>query len=86
MVAERDQAELRQREVQARNKAQFHAMATANVPQRGVPADRLPPDVLPAVAMLQAARDNEPRRRSVLEEALTKDSDLVYHRIDREES
>jgi hypothetical protein len=69
LFAERAEAKRRQREVQDRNEAQLHAMATANIPRRGVPADRLPPDVLPAAAMLQAARDNEPRRRSVLVEA-----------------
>ena len=81
MFTERAEAERRQREVQDRNEAQLHATATANVPRRGVPADRLPPDVLPAAAMLQAARDNEPRRRSVLEEALDNDGSLTYHSL-----
>jgi hypothetical protein len=36
--------------------------------------------------MLQAAKDAEPRRQSVLEEALANDSGLVYHPLsDREE-
>jgi hypothetical protein len=35
--------------------------------------------------MLQAARDAEPRRRSVIEEALANDDGLTYHPV-REES
>jgi hypothetical protein len=84
MFTERAEAERRQREVQDRNEAQRHAMATANVPRRGVPADRIPPDVLPVSAMLQAARDNEPRRRSVLEEALD-NGPLTYHSLTAQE-
>jgi hypothetical protein len=37
--------------------------------------------------MLQAARDAEPRRRSVLEEALAnRHGDITYHPVDREAS
>jgi hypothetical protein len=39
----------------------------------GVPADRIPEGVLPAVAMLQAAKDAAPRRLTPLEEALAND-------------
>ena len=85
MFTERAEAERRQREVQDRNEAQLYATPSANVPRRGVPADRIPSDVLPAAAMLQAARDNEPRRRSVLEEALDNDESLTYHPIRNEE-
>jgi len=35
--------------------------------------------------MLQAARDAEPRRRSVLDEALDNETDLTYHPV-RDES
>ena len=45
---------------------------------RGVPADSLPPDVLPATAMLQAAKDAQPHRRSMLEESLGGGT-LTYH-------
>jgi hypothetical protein len=52
---------------------------THNPPRGGVPADRVPDGVSPAAAMLQATRDAEPRRRSVLEEALANETDLTYH-------
>jgi hypothetical protein len=40
----------------------------------GVPWDRIPADVLPATAMLQNAHDAQPRRMSVLQEALGQSS------------
>jgi hypothetical protein len=46
----------------------------------GVPADHLPPGVAPAVAMLSAARDSQPRRRTPLEEQLDGES-LIYHSL-----
>ena len=86
LVAEREQAEHRQREAQQRREAELAELAANNPVRGGVPADRVPDGVTPAAAMLQAARDAEPRRRSVLEEALTNDSGLVYHPLsDREE-
>jgi hypothetical protein len=47
----------------------------------GVPADHMPPDVLPAAAMLQSVRDTRPRRTSVLEEALANDSGITFHSL-----
>jgi hypothetical protein len=87
LFTERDQAEHRQREVQERHEAELAEQAANNPPRGGIPADRIPDGVLPAAAMLQAARDAEPRRRSVLEEALTnRDGAIVYHPVDREAS
>jgi hypothetical protein len=86
LFAERAEAEQRQREVQQRNETQLAELVANNVPRRGVPADQIPDGVLPAQAMLQAARDAEPRRQSVLEEALAnRDGSLTLHRI-RDES
>ena len=46
------------------------------------PPGRLIPDgVAPAAAMLQAAKDAEPRRTSVLEHALANDDAAEYHPI-----
>jgi hypothetical protein len=46
----------------------------------GVPADAVPPGVAPAAAMLQAAVDSRPRRRSVLEDALAGEG-ATFHPI-----
>ena len=83
--AERDQAERQQREVSERNAAKAAEVADENRPRGGVPPDQVPDGVLPASAMLQAAKDAEPRRRSVLEEALDNDGSLTYHPV-RDES
>ena len=45
----------------------------------GVPADQIPDGVLPATAMLLAAKDAAPRRRTPLQEALDNDGSLTYH-------
>ena len=45
-------------------------LAAKNRPRGGIPDGLIPDGVSPAAAMLQAAKDAEPRRRSVLEEAL----------------
>ena len=79
LFAERAEAERRQREAQQRREAGLAEQAANNRPRGGVPADRIPDGVLPAAAMLQAARDAEPRRRSGLEEALDNETDLTYH-------
>ena len=47
----------------------------------GVPADRMPPGVAPAAVMLQASRDDRPRRTSPLEEALSNSEELTFHSI-----
>jgi hypothetical protein len=46
---------------------------------RGVPVDHMPPDVHPAAAMLQASRDAEPKRQSVLESAFANSGEIVFH-------
>jgi hypothetical protein len=81
LFAERAEAERRQREAQERREAELHEQAANNLPRGGVPADRIPDGVSPASAMLQAARDAELRRRSVLEEALDNETDLTYHPV-----
>ncbi|HET6755942.1 MAG TPA: hypothetical protein VFH23_18535 [Jiangellaceae bacterium] len=87
LFSERADIERRQREAQQRHEEELAEQAANNPVRGGVPADLIPDGVSPAAAMLQAAKDAEPRRRSVLEEALTNDSGLVYHPIsDREES
>ena len=45
---------------------------------QGVPAAALPPGASPASVMLQAAKDSQPRRQSVLQHALAHDG-LTYH-------
>jgi hypothetical protein len=47
----------------------------------GVPADRLPPDVHPAAVMLQVSRDAQPKRKSVLQEALSRTDTLTFHSL-----
>ena len=48
---------------------------------QGVPADRLPVGAAPASVMLQAARDSQPRRQSVLQEALSNSEGMTYHSL-----
>jgi hypothetical protein len=45
---------------------------------RGVPASALPEGAAPASVMLQAAKDSQPKRTSVLEESLS-GGGLVFH-------
>jgi hypothetical protein len=85
LFTERAETERRQREAQQRHEEELAEQAANNRPRGGVPADRVPDGVSPAAAMLQAALDAEPRRRSVLEEALAnRDGAIVYHPVDRE--
>jgi uncharacterized membrane protein YqiK len=81
LFSERAEAERRQREAQQRREAELAEQAANNRPRGGVPADQIPDGVLPAAAMLQAAKDAEPKRRTVLEEALANDDAVTYHRI-----
>jgi hypothetical protein len=46
---------------------------------QGVSADALPPGVSAASVMLQASRDAQPKRTSVLQEALANSGTLTYH-------
>jgi uncharacterized membrane protein YqiK len=85
LFAERAETERRQREAQERREAELAEQSANYRPRGGVPADRVPDGVSPAAAMLQAAKDAEPRRRSMLEEALANlDGAIVYHPVDRE--
>ena len=52
---------------------------------KGVPADDMPPGVPPAAAMLQTARDAQPKRQTPLEEAFS-GSTLTYHPMQEEAS
>jgi hypothetical protein len=81
LFTERAEAERRQREAQQRREAELAEQAANNRPLGGVPADQIPDGVSPAAAMLQAALDAEPRRRSVLEEALANSDSLTYHPV-----
>lgn len=46
---------------------------------KGVPADHMPPGVQPAAVMLQAHKDSQPRRQSVLQHALSNEDALEFH-------
>jgi hypothetical protein len=48
---------------------------------KGLPAEQLPVGVAPSAAMLQAAKDARPKRRTPLEEALSNSGTLTYHPI-----
>jgi antitoxin component of MazEF toxin-antitoxin module len=84
LFTEREAQERRVRQVQADNEARAAEQAAANVP-RGIPASQIPDGVAPAAAMLQAARDAQPRRQSVLEAALANDGSYTYHPISGED-
>jgi hypothetical protein len=85
LFTERADAEQRQRETRERHDAEMSELAAKNRPWGGIPDGLIPDGVSPAAAMLQAAKDAEPRRRSVLEEALDNDGSLTYHPV-RDES
>jgi hypothetical protein len=70
LFVERAELEARQREAQERQDAAFVEKAATNPVWTGIPASLVPDGVLPVSAILQAAKDAGPRRRSVLEHAL----------------
>ena len=84
LITEQRHAETRQREAAERQAAQLEQQRLASL-RGGVPADRIPEGVPAATWMLQAAKDAEPKRRTVLEEALDNDWSLTYHPIRDEE-
>ena len=47
----------------------------------GIPADLMPPGVAPAAVMLQTAKDAQPKRRTLLQEALTNSQTLTFHSL-----
>jgi hypothetical protein len=81
LFAARAEAEVKAREVRERLEAEYLERAAANPVWTGIPADRVPDGVWAAAAMLQAAKDEQPRRRSVLEHALTNDGSIEYHPV-----
>ena len=81
LFAERDQADRRRREAQERMDADIAAQAAANPVWTGLPAGWIPDGVAPAAAMLQAAKDADPRRQSVLEHAPANDDAFEFHPI-----
>jgi hypothetical protein len=61
--------------------AETEARRVASI-RPGIPAHLIPEGVLPVTALVQALHDEQPRRRSVLEDALTRDLDrFVLHPI-----
>jgi hypothetical protein len=46
----------------------------------------MPPGVLPAQAMLRTARDESPRRRSMVEDLLDRRDEVVFHSMQGDES
>jgi len=78
LLSECEAAEVRRREVAARNDAEAERQRLASV-WRGIPADQVPAGLTPAMAMMPAEYENRPRRSSVLEDALS-DEGTVFHR------
>ena len=60
--------------------AEAAVLAAANPVWAGTPI-WLPDGITPAAAMLQAVKDADPRRRSVLEHALANDDAFQFHPI-----
>jgi hypothetical protein len=93
MAVARDDArqlltEKREREAeQARRRKLAEAQAVADDQIRraaiwqGVPADLIPPGVSAASVMLQASKEAQPKRQSVLQHALGNSGELVFHPI-----
>lgn len=82
LFAERRENEVRAREVAERQERQFimqDQQFRSQLPS-GLAWYDVPPGVLPVVAMTQAARDARPRRRSVLQDALSGDG-TTFHPI-----
>jgi hypothetical protein len=52
---------------------------------RGVSADAIPVGVQPATAMLQAAKDAQPKRSTPLEEAFSNSPGMAYHQFSADE-
>ena len=85
LIGEAREAEVRAREAAERAEAEAEEQRRAGL-WGGLPASAIPPGVAPAAAMLQAARDERPRRRSVLDDVLSPDRDgLVFHRVREED-
>jgi hypothetical protein len=88
LLAERRENEARAREVMERQERQFIERDRQWRAQLsgGVPWYLIPDGVRPAAAMLQAARDESPRRRSLVEDFLDRSDELVFHGLPDEEA
>jgi hypothetical protein len=76
-------AEHRQR--QEREAVEADRQWRAQLPS-GVPWYEIPDGVLPAVAMTAAARDESPRKRSMVEDLLDRRDTMVFHPMQGDES
>jgi len=87
LLAEHREMVAREREAAARKRGALDREAEERDQQfrarlwGGVPADHMPPDVLPAAAMLQSAQDARPKRTSVLQEALANEGGITFHSL-----
>jgi hypothetical protein len=84
LFAERAEVERRRREAQQRHEAELAEQAANNRPRGGVPVPEGFEGVSAAAAMLQAAQDARPRRRTPLEEAFANDGALTFHSLSEE--
>jgi hypothetical protein len=81
LLDERREAEARRLEaIQRQEQLAIEAYQTqyASI-WRGVSADHMPAGVAPAAAMLQSAKDAEPKRTTPLEHALSNSGGMTYH-------
>jgi PAS domain-containing protein len=80
LITERQKAEQRQREAAERQAAELEHQRLASL-MGGKPTDQIPEGVAAATWMVQAAKDAEPKRRTVLEEVLANRGDLTYRPV-----
>jgi hypothetical protein len=87
LIAEHAEAEERRRAAMARVEQQAIEAYQAQYASiwRGVSADAIPVGVQPATAMLQAAKDAEPKRSTPLEEAFSNSPGMNYHQFSADE-
>lgn len=88
LITEKRENELRQREAAARNEQRAVEADKAWRSQLpvGLPWYDAPVDVLPVVAMTAAARDESPRKRSMVEDLLDRRNTMVFHPMQGDES
>jgi hypothetical protein len=79
LFTEHREAEQRQREAIARRDVELEKLRQSRL-RPGIPADRIPAGIAPAVFITQSDRDERPRRRSFLEDALD-GGEMTVHRI-----
>jgi len=75
LVSERREAAARARELAERHDQELEEQRLASL-HVGVPAV---PGELPSTALLMSARDERPRRQSMVEHALSNDGGFVFH-------